>query len=338
MSRTHQLRVQLSSLHISGKRIVYLITEDRDILEDVFVSAAAVIRGLTPKMFQDCRAPLDRNYNWVRTRELLTDLYPTIQAAHRIEDVFLPPKAAPVAATLQPRKEAFYYLNDFHTILPRKGDAAKLIKQFLNYASMCEDVGHPIYLLLIAPVLQIPDGFLDEMEIIDLPELSEDEIREKLLRLADPPVPNTRVDSDRIDRAAHDLKGLTSRQIAQIVKTLQSFERCFYGRSNDSHCGKKAQYDAICKRRVELAAEAKRQAAQHDSTVTLMEPSHSIAGMDAYCSWLDTVGQDLLHPEQALAWGSRPPKGSCSLSAPVIKCKKTPRKKCRLVAERREKR
>jgi len=27
-----------------------------------------------------------------------------------------------------------------------------------------------------------------------------------------------------------------------------------------------------------------------------------------------------------------------TLSAPVIKCKKTPRKKCRIVAERREKR
>ena len=28
----------------------------------------------------------------------------------------------------------------------------------------------------------------------------------------------------------------------------------------------------------------------------------------------------------------------CPLSAPVIKCKKTPRKKCRFVAERRKKR
>lgn len=305
MSRTHLLKSRLSSLHVSGKRIIYLITEDRDILEEVFISASAVIKGLAPKLFIDYKAAPDKMYNWVCSRGLLTDIYPTLQKKRRVEDVFLEGDAPP---SILPAKEAFYFLNDFHNVLSRREDATRLLKQFLAYARTRDDDDRPVYLFLIAPVFQLPDGFLDEVEVIDLPELSEEELRGLLLRMADPPAPDTPLDSRRLDQAARDLKGLSRKQVRLIVESLKTAKGCFYGRS-DSPCGEKAQYEAICTRRRELAGASKRQAAQYDSTVTLLEPSTSIAGMDAYCAWLDEVGNDLLHPEEALRWGIRPPKG-----------------------------
>lgn len=308
MSRAHQLKAQLSSLHVSGKRIIYLITEDRDILEEVFVSAAAVVKSLAPGMFTECKAPLGKTYTWVCSRKRLRDIYPDLQSTRHVEALFLDRADSNPLEPPKPVNEAFYYLNDFHSVLDGRGDAAKLLKQFLRYAREREECGNPVYLFLIAPVLQLPDGFLDEVEIIDLPELSEEELRELLVCKADPPAPDTQLDRRRIAQAVQDLKGLSRKQVELIVNSLQSSKGCFYGRS-DTPCGEKAQYEAICRRRAELAGQAKRQAAQYDSTITLLEPSDSIAGMGAYCDWLDEVGSDLLHPESAFRAGVRPPKG-----------------------------
>ncbi len=319
MPRIQEIDRQLSALPQSGKRIVYWITEDRDILEEVFAGAAPTLKALADGAFDGCYAPDGLLYAYACRNNILADLYALDAVGGKLSTQFLP-RSKPDPLQPDPLgRAAFLYVGDFHIM--QADSAAHLLKQFLHYAHTQAENGRQVYLFLISPVLCLPDGFAHEVEIIDVPEMDKEDIALLLLRQAAQERPDGQlqpdgetdsglhgVDRQRILQAAADFKGLARRDILSIVNDLRSECGSFYGQS-DRPNGTTENLERIRQARVRLVADCKAAAARHDKTVTMLQPDWAVSGLDGYMNWLGEVKDDLLAPEEALAWGYLPPKG-----------------------------
>lgn len=305
MARLHSINARLSALPQTGKHIVYLVTEDRDFLEELFCGLAATMKALCGYAYTDARNWKDSNmFSASVSREKLVDLYDILALGnHR----YFGDSANPPKDPLQ--KGAYFYCTDFHLL--EEGTAGNLLKQFLSFSSRRERDGRPVYLFLLSPVLKLPDGFQQAVEIIDVPEMDADDILSLLLDQAREecsPEPLHPTEQARVEEAVSAFKGLSRQDILRVLHALQNAQGSFFGRYG-KYKNSQQVLDAIKKERQRRTAQCKEDAARHDSTVTLLEPRDGIAGMKGYLSWLDDICEDFRSPELARRWASPPPKG-----------------------------
>lgn len=316
MSRMQEINQRLSLLRLNGKRIVYLISEDRDILEEIFTKAAPTIKALAYESLQEiCKTPNEMFYRFVLQNAYLADAYSMKEFSDKFGRMFYP--SIYERKTVDLEEVSFLYLNDFDIL--SKDIAAHFLKQFLIYAKQREEEHHPIYLFLISTVLKIPEGFRQSMEIVDVPEMDREDLLELLSQeamketnekedLVWSPKEVCALDWDRVCKAAADFGGLPRKEIIEIIRCLQSAYGSFYGRSS-TRSGTMENLEKIREERVRLVAMHKEENARYDKTVTILESQEAVSGLDGYMSWMDEVKEDMLHPESCRKWGCQPPKG-----------------------------
>lgn len=319
MPRIHEIEVRLSALPQSRKNIVYLITEERDILQEVFSEAAATLKGIAGSALDQVKIENARFYKYLLTNHLLEDAYEVFPLMSDLLGCREKKESAAQNLAIL-HKAVFFFLTDFHIIQDKL--AGHFLKQFLSYAQGEAKNKRQVYLFLVSPTLQLPTGFESVVDVIDVPEPDESDLRNLLVteakreRWGDDWATNsdkdspalTETDQIRINRAARDFKGISPAQIRTAISDLQNSYGSFYGQS-DSANGRKENLNRIEQARSAIIAELKRNSARHDSTVTLLDTNNSIVGLEEYCDWIDEIKMDILHPEDALEWGNLPPKG-----------------------------
>lgn len=333
MSRMIEIEKRLSMLMEKHRHIVYLVTEDRTILQSVFAKMADTLKGIMQnsadgtvgKILQT--ANRDTLYRVAVTNGILVDAY---EGFHLKDHQYIPEEMfhgeekkeggglGKEKAMLQ-TYPVFFLLNDFHII--RESMAAHMIKQFLWFAEREEqDYKRFVLLFLISPVMKLPEGFESEIEVIDVPEMDEEDIREYLLLEAareyaggktlshlQREEPNA-VDKKRIYEAARDFKGISRRGMQEISADLQAEFGSFFGRIEDKS-GMEGNFNRIRNARKRKIVEFKKEEAGRDSTVTMKEPGSKVAGMEGFLNWIDEIKEEFLDLEKAFASGNEPPKG-----------------------------
>lgn len=330
MSRMVEIEKRLSMLMEKHRHIVYLVTEDRMILQSVFAEMADTLKGILQnsadgtigKILQT--ANRDTLFRVAVTNGILVDAY---ELFHLKEREYIPEgvfhkeekigagKEQPILQTYP----VFFLLNDFHII--RESMAAHVIKQFL-WAAKREEQEYKrfVLLFLVSPVLKLPEGFESEIEVIDVPEMDEEDIRESLLFEAAKEYEKNRVliqrrkaeldliDRKRVDEAARDFKGISQRGIQEIIADLQAEFGSFFGRSEDKS-GIEGNLNKIRTARKKKIVELKTEDAKRDSTVTIKETGSAIAGMEGFLNWIEEIKEEFLDLEKACQLGNEPPKG-----------------------------
>lgn len=342
MSRMHKIEERLSMLKSRKKHIVFLITEDRTILEAVFSEAADTVKGLAKdsvggrigELLQTVNS--DTLYDFFIMNRLLKDAYevfPLAEKRYIQEGSFsntTEEDTNQINRWIGKEEPVFFMLTDFQII--KKSTASHFLKQFLAEAKREEEeTGRFVVLFLVSPVMKLADGdgklaegLESSMEIIDVPGMDIEDIQEFLYREAYreekghlPSSQNTyrdwkkevtQGDRLRIEEAARDFKGISKQGIQEILADLQTEYRSFFGRSKDS-TGKKENWNKIRYRRKQCVTEYKKEEAKRDSTITMLEPDDSVAGLGSFKRWLEDIRTDLIFPEEALKYGSKAPKG-----------------------------
>lgn len=302
MSRMTELRSRLSTLPDTPRRIIYLITEDRNFLEELFTSQADLLKTFSDPVFGHLE-DLEPQYMYLRCVEdgYLADIYKKQDPTHKRVEL------DSYTAT-DGKKPPFYFLADFHA-LPEE-TRASFVKQFIYYARQREREAKPAYLFLLSPVLKLPIGFDQEIEVLDVPEMDSEDTENLLLRTAREfrPAGSKPLDDTalyRIRQAAEDLKGISRWEMLDILRYLQDAEGSFFGES--THKMEKVNDIRVLRQR--LVKEQKQRSAMRDSTITLREPQNSVKGMELFLEWLDEIKDDLTHPDDARAWASDSPRG-----------------------------
>lgn len=324
MSRMQEIGRRLSGLKLNRKHLIYLISEDRDILEEIFSRNAAIMKALAGKGLQEnFKASNEKLYRFVQQNNYLVDVYTVKEFEGKFSETFYAEKSNTAKGIVY--QANFLFFNDFHIL--KKETAAHFLKQFLNYAREQEKNNHPVYLFLISNILMLPAGFESVTEIIDVPEMDEEDIAELLSAEAVKEQDNNKVlwevseehlckeDRERVEEAAKDFRGMSRRDILEIIDALRSSNGSFFGMSN-TPCGKPENIKEIREKRRRLVSSHKEEAARYDRTVTLLVPQKSVSGLDGYQKWLDEIKDDMLHPDNCQRWGMRPPKGALLSGVP----------------------
>ena len=328
MSRMVEIEKRLSMVMEKHRHIVYLVTEDRAILQSVFTQMADTIKGILQnsvdgrigKILQT--ANRDALFRVAVTNGVLVDAYEILPLK---EQQYIPERILHREESTERERvnfqtyPAFFLLNDFHII--RESTAAHFLKQFLSAAEREEqEYKRFILLFLISPILKLPEGFENEMEVIDVPEMDEEDIREYLLAEAGKEYTKEKgtiyqkkaeidiIDQKRIQEAVRDFKGISNRGIQEITADLQAEFGSFFGRSKEKS-GAEENLNRIRKARKRKVVELKKEEAKRDSTVTMKEPGSYVAGMEGLLSWIDEIKEEFLDLEKAKQFGNEPPKG-----------------------------
>ena len=303
MSRMQTLRPRLSKLPDTPRRIIYLITEDRRFLEELFVSQADILKNFSDPVFADKASLKSENmYRVCVENGYLVDLYQyrdPVQGTFSFDRITQDPRLKP----------PFYFLTHFHDLTPH--EQTDLLRKFLYESERREALRQPAYLFLLSPLLSIPTGFRQDIEILDVPEMDDEDILDYLTRAARsarPQRPLEQLELARIRDAATDMKGLSRWEIADILREMNGRGH-FYGETNVSYDQTQSEIDKITRRRQELVKARKKQNAFEDDTVLLLDPQDSVAGLDNLLSWINQVGADLRNPKLAHSWGLEAPRG-----------------------------
>lgn len=294
MSRMKELRVRLSQLPDMPRRIVYLITEDRNFLQELFTEQADLLKTYSDPVFGSRPDLLPQNmYRSCLMDGNLVDL-------NKEKTPFDFSKYS----TAKGKKPPFFFLSDFHLLTER--EQAEVIKPFLYFAQERKEEGRDAYLFLLSPVLKLPAGFGQEIEVLDVPEMDQEDVEALLLRAAEETGdPLDGAARKRIAEAVRDFKGVPRWEIQDVLRFLQNDLGSFYGAQHQSM----EMAKNIAKSRRELAQTSKRRSARQDSTVTLLESEDAVTGMEEFLDWLADVSPDLTDPQRAYDWGGYPPLG-----------------------------
>lgn len=328
MSRMVEIEKRLSMLMEKHRHIVYFITEDRMILQSVFAEMADTLKGILQNSVDGTigrilqTANRDALFRVATTNGILVDAYETF---HLKERQYIPEEIFHREEGIGARREkvnlqvypVFFLLNDFHII--RESVAAHFLKQFL-WAAEKEEQEYKRYVLLflVSPVFKLPEGFESEIEVIDVPEMDEEDIREYLLLEAEKEYKRDRnsflkqkigiVDQRRIEEVIRDYKGISNKGMQEITADLQAEFGSFFGRSEDKS-GMEENLGRIRRARKKKVVDLKKEEARRDSTVTMKEPGSYVAGMERFLDWINEIKEEFLDLEKARQFGNEPPKG-----------------------------
>ena len=295
--RAELIDARIAQLKSDGKHIVFLITEERDILENLMPELYSFYGLLPGSIGQSMQTVLPENL-WpaLKRNEILVDASEVFEL-HK--NYFAPDKHKKAEL---PGKAVFFLLKDFHLFSGsgrrEAAEGSHFIRQFLEAAREQEDEGRYWVLFLVSPLASIPSGFEYDMEIIDVPEPEREEIQCFLKKLDTGTLPD-----GAICQAAEDFCGLQTSEIRSIVEQL----RGIYGRFADPNYLSEGEIGVT---RRSLVAAKKRAEALRDSTVTIKETGGSVSGMNGIVDWIrNDVREYFMQPEEALKKGIDPQKG-----------------------------
>ncbi len=201
-----------------------------------------------------------------------------------------------------------FVCQDFHLL--REAEQGMLLKQFLDYLEKKKCL-----LLLSAPILSIPAGYEQLVQVIDVPGPDEEDIREQLMRYALRQSQSRKETMDeaakkRIQEAAKDFKGLDFHEIEAILYEMTGRYGSFYGReSTQKRMSAGNNFNAIAKARQDMAALARKEKARKDSTVTILEVGDHVAGLGKYKEWFHQRESAVKNPSSAREDGKEPIRG-----------------------------
>jgi SpoVK/Ycf46/Vps4 family AAA+-type ATPase len=328
-----KIEQKLSMLREKHKHVVYLVTEDRDILQAVFTQMADTLKSFLP---EDVSTTLrtSNNHSFFKvavSNGVLADAYEAFSLKEKDyipKDFFQETGGSSVGKPLFKNPRIFFVMNDFQ-ILPESKSAggrcaSHFLKQFIAAAKREETEGRFILLFLVSPVLKMPEGFESEVEIIDVPEMDREDIEEFLLVEAEKEFEDnchqrayelngkkqeiSPVNLQRIREAAKDFRGVSRRGLQETVADLQAEFGSFFGRAEDKS-GTEGNRRKISASRKKKIMELKRNEALHDPTVTILEPQDTVVGMREFLNWVEGVKEEFMDVDKAHACGNEPPKG-----------------------------
>lgn len=329
MPRMREIEKKLSMLREKHKHIVYLITEDRDIMQAVFTEMAATLKSFLMAGTDNGLSKILHNsnsgsfYNAAVASGVLRDAYeyfPFLKEKDYLPKDFVRESESRAAAKENAPKPVFFVFNDFQIIREARslgpGTAGHFLKQFTEASRKAEEDGRFLLLFLVSPVLRIPEGFESEVEIIDVPEMDEKDIEDFLTAKALEEYEDsgrrrkeiTPVNLRRIQEAARDFRGVSRKGLLEITADLQEQYGSFFGRAEDGS-GTEENRRRISEERKRLIMELKKNEALHDPTVTILDSRNMVAGMQEFMNWVRDIKEEFMDIQKAHESGNEPPKG-----------------------------
>lgn len=204
-----------------------------------------------------------------------------------------------------------FICQDFHFL--KEAEQGRLLKQFLDYSGKKQSAQY--LLLLSAPILALPRGYEQVVEVIDMPGPDEEDIEGQLLSYADRQCSARKEKLDdgareRIKEAAGDFKGLSYHEIEAILYEMTGRYGSFYGRSAaQKHVPADDNFKDIALERQKRVELAKKEKASKDSTVSILESGDEVAGFGRYKKWLKGRKDTITNPAAARKRGREPIRG-----------------------------
>lgn len=308
--RGRKIEEALSMMKAQEKHILYLVTEDRYILENVAEDLHSLCYYLPKKNRNYLPRNALRSPFTVESHEILRGG----EQAGLVEQFFdskfyqVPARTQNTGGQTseqdgsQPR---FFLFRDFHQLELTRGRGAPylLLYQFLQMVrNITQRISDPVFplLFLISPLLKLPAGMESEVVVVDIPEPDREEISFHLSAWERERHPKAQPDPEGLRLAADDFRAMQISEISAIYTELtESFPDVF----DPDLRGPAARL------RRRLISEHKEKAARADSTVTVLKTRAATAGMKDLQEYIRRQGPDFLHPEEARLWGVEPPKG-----------------------------
>ncbi|MCC8082305.1 MAG: AAA family ATPase [Lachnospiraceae bacterium] len=344
--RGRQLDLTVAGLRENGKHIIWLISEERDILSDLMPEMDNLTEIIAQNYRMKDKSRSDRIYaytgknRWKRflSAGYLADAYDAFDLSR---DFGLPDGRENRKGKEGSRQDpaSVYYLRDAHILDRDRNVLPHFISQFLRWASERQRERHYVILFLISPVCLIPQGFENEISVADIPTPDQREIMaylsERYESMAASERRELQAGSEHRDFRAVSgrLESASVRGGYELTDTLSDEERLreirhaahdFRGlcmseiRSvvNDLSAGygnflekQGADNGEISRCRKALAGAVKRKAAQRDSTITILESEDAVVGMRRASDWLEENSRYLTEPETAARLGIDVPRG-----------------------------
>lgn len=313
--RGRKIEEALSMMKEQDKHILYLVTEDRDILENVAGDLWS-LRYYLPRGCQEytpdnaLRPPCAVDGYQIYRNSSQDGSITTFFDENFYRSVSTAGKMQKLAAEKQetglgdPEKLRFFILRDFHQVEMTLGRAAPyhLLYQFLRMASKAgkggQDAPFPI-LFLISPLLKLPVGMESEVITVDVPEPDQEEIEAYLKGLRREKERKEERDAG-ICLAADDFRAMQISEIHSIYAGLEKSCPRVFDPDPES---------LAVKLRRRKISEHKEAAARMDSTVTVLKTRAATAGMNDLRGYISQKGRDFLEPEAARGRGIEPPRG-----------------------------
>lgn len=363
--RIEYIANRLSTLKVSGKHIVYFVTEDREAVR-YFLSnreVAGTVRTLSELTNRQWN-PLDESqsslYDWLESHPdgpLIADAYEMWPVNVQMVSDLTPKIPVEILQKTENNQTIrycrengiknldrviFFVLNDFQIV--KEQFATHYIKKFLSMAKarekerekQKEDIDciannerktalarelentPPAYLFLTAPTYTLPAGFESEIEIIDVPEMSEDDIFDEILYPAAVRELESRglereLDQyeleERVRGVAKHCKGLPRHEIESLIRKMRTAHTSFFI-TKEQYEKNPDSYEIYLKTDIIREASSLRAlAASHDGTITLREAVGNVAGQGNYTDWIEKIKPAFLNPKAAKAQGSDSPTG-----------------------------
>ena len=310
-SRAELINNRIEFLKTNGMHIVYLVTEERDILENLMPELTCFIGDISGELSETIsKWPPQEIWKEMVKNKYLVDAY-KVFGLHVPNKVYVKPEVTKGKGETEdvPPQTRFFLLQDFH-LLDEK-IIVNFTKQFLEKAKSLAYANRDQYwvLFIVSPLLVIPGGFEYNMEIIDVPEMDREEIERFLWDyLKADSEKASEMEKKAIRKTAEDFCGLQRSEINRILSNLEATYGCF---DDCWHRGRGfGNSKSVAHRRRELAGNVKKEAAMKDASITIMDTYGNVAGMEGMINWIkNDVSEYFMNPEYAAERGIDPPKG-----------------------------
>lgn len=312
MARMHNVEVKISS---TKKNVIFLVSSDKNILGDIFAETSTIYDLATKRFKQSSRGadfrPNSENlYKKLINNGSIVDCY---EACNLNSGKFFKAKSDSKSLEKEP---FFYFITDFHII--DKTSAAHFIKQFLELSKKrkLEEPNDDITLFIVSPNKSaIPVGFENSIELIDVEDFDDEDIRKLVEREAINEKEKRLTEQEKLwlSNSYIDYKGLSKQQILEVIVDLQSSAGTIIGRSG---IDKDNDITVLNETRRELTKLKRQEIAKVDDTVTIRQSSSAVSGLDAYVKWLESIKDDFRKPEEAQRYGIASPRGVLFVGVP----------------------
>lgn len=290
-NRAKLINNSLATLSERGIHILYLVTEDRDILENTMQDLPNLYSYLPHGLKGYDSVKPENLFKRLTMDGILVDAAAAFGLIDSYGFDFPEQNEGNKAAKL-------YILRDFQMLEERA--QTRFLHAFLEFVHRKATRTLPI-LFIISPLQKIPLGFEYDMEVLDVPEVNKAEIAAYLRRIGDYP------DEAWIDEAADDYRGL---QLADILK-IQNRIFAQFGKVPDP--GKRTEITQ-CRRK--LVSDRKIEFSNRDSTITIIPSEDAVVGMKSFSDWAKDNIQFFINAKDAAKKGIEPPKGILACGLP----------------------
>lgn len=193
-----------------------------------------------------------------------------------------------------PRIPDIFIMRDFQVF--EKKTRGIIVKRFLD-GKLC---GKNSLLIISSTGVYIPDGFVDEIELIDIKPMGIDDIKETFGRGISGMLSykHSPVSAERLDDAYKLLLGFSEVQIKKILHSVQG------------HIGNK--YEAL----EEYSSNERENAAKKDPTIRIIEAKREVSGLKGFMRWMNDVRDSFIYDDYYKKTGVSAPKGVVMFGLP----------------------